>query len=297
MTKFSTVALILLAGLSSCSGTEPPTIHRDQIYGEIAGEKLLCDVYLPTQATARPIPLVIVIHGGGWTFGSRKHMVPFARRIVDAGMAAISIDYRLAPKYRFPAQVDDVRQAVQWAREQQHQFPFDADRLGLLGYSAGAHLACLMGTLADEPLAVQQSASNFPVDHPIWVRPIQPLAIVAGGVPCDFRSLPPGNRVYSFFLGGSNTEIPEIYRLASPATFASSGDAPTFYYHGDQDVLTSYTDAFRFYSEQRKANVDCRWMTVPQQGHLTVFLHRESREQGIAFLSEKLLLEKRVNPP
>ena len=146
-------------------------VERDVVYGVVAGEPLLLDVYrsLPR---GEPRPAVVLIHGGGMWTGSRAHMEHPAQQLARAGYVAFSVDYRLvdaaAGRHRWPAQLDDVQRAVRWVRAHAADYGVDPMRVGAYGWSAGGQLAALLGTRdtrdATAPLASYPSRVACVVD-------------------------------------------------------------------------------------------------------------------------------------
>ncbi len=161
------------------------------------------------------------------------------------GFVVVTINYRLAPKYKFPAQVDDVRDALVWTAKNAEQLSIDLTRLGMFGYSAGGHLSTLVSMLADEPPQVQLSASDWTPNDPRWKQMPKVHAVCAGGPPCEFRDLPIDNTTLAYFLGGSRRERPDVYELASPTSHASAGDPITQIIHGESDMLVPIVSSRR----------------------------------------------------
>ena len=136
-------------------------IVRDVPYARQAAGTLQADIYLP--AHDGPHPSVLVVHGGAWMAGNKSHAAWHARRLAQAGYAAVAIDYRLAPTYPFPAQLEDCRAALAWIGQQQ-TLCFDSSRVAAFGYSAGWHLVCFLAmtstarfeTTASDPSAAVQ---------------------------------------------------------------------------------------------------------------------------------------------
>src|SRR5260221_1574339 len=91
------------------------------------------------------LPAVVCIHGGGFRAGDRKGWDAFCRKLADRGYVAVTVTYRLAPKYQFPAAVYDVKAAVQWLRANAAKYRIDPARIGVTGGSAGGHLAQFLG--------------------------------------------------------------------------------------------------------------------------------------------------------
>ena len=113
-------------------------------YGEADGQPLLLDAVYPEDERETPRPAVIYVHGGGWYEGTREDgwMSPY---LATHGFFAVSIDYRLSGEAPFPAQIHDVKAAIRWLRAHAQIYRVAADRIGIWGDSAGAHLAALAG--------------------------------------------------------------------------------------------------------------------------------------------------------
>ena len=128
---------------------QPYTLTNNIAYSNVDGQELLLDAYIP-KADGK-YPAVLVIHGGAWRFGNRKQLSNYARALAEKGFSCFAIDYRLAPTHKFPAQIDDCRAAIKWIRNNANKYKVDTSKLGVIGYSAGGHLATLLGTTGEEP--------------------------------------------------------------------------------------------------------------------------------------------------
>lgn len=250
------------------------------------------DLLLPAEpAPASGYPIVVVIHGGAWTTGDKWTMGQYADRIARRGIATLAINYRLAPTFQYPAQVDDVRSALVWVNQHAEEYALDLDRVGVCGYSAGGHLALMVATLADESAADQQLASLWSADDPRWQQLPKIQAVCGGGPPCDFRPMPPENRMLAYFLGGSRAELPEIYRSASPAAHASANDPPTRLIHGQGDTLVPILSSQLMKRALVGAGVKCELIVVPKLGHAMTFLASETPRAIAEFFSDTLLAD------
>ena len=265
----------------------------NQRYGSAEGKASFCDVYLPTgQAPQDGWPCVVVIHGGSWVSGDKWTMARYGRRLASHGFVAISINYRFAPKYKFPSQVDDVREALVWTKKNADRFQIDLDRVGLFGYSAGAHLSATVGTLADEPIEKQHKASNWEPTDPRWGQMPKISAMCLGGAPCDFQSLPIDNTALSFFLGGSRRTHQENYELASPVCHASDGDPVTQFIHGDDDFIVPIKNSKPLYQALRARGVDVRFQTIAGQGHIMTFVNPKTNRSVLEFFQSVFIKPK-----
>src|ERR1044071_5617235 len=117
------------------------------VYGEAGGEKLTMDYYPP--GGPAPHPIAIIIHGGGFTGGTSKNNSEAycADFLAPAGYAVFSINYRLAPKYPYPAMVEDVQRAIRYIRHNAKKWKADPNRIALVGGSAGGYLSNMAGIL------------------------------------------------------------------------------------------------------------------------------------------------------
>jgi acetyl esterase/lipase len=118
---------------------------RTLTYASRDGAELLLDLYLPAWPIRRPIPVIVFLHGGGWSGGTRTTGPDFRRHFARDGFAMASLEYRLTPSITFPANVEDVRTAIRWLKANAAAHALDPDRICLWGTSAGGHLAAVAG--------------------------------------------------------------------------------------------------------------------------------------------------------
>jgi acetyl esterase/lipase len=123
------------------------TVQDNVVYAKINGAELHLDIYEPAGTSAKPRPVVILIHGGGWTAFDKSTMRGMGGFLSRSGFVAFSVDYRLfrAGENRWPTQLDDVQRAVRWIRANASKYSVDPDHIGAFGHSAGAQLAALLG--------------------------------------------------------------------------------------------------------------------------------------------------------
>jgi triacylglycerol lipase len=190
----------------------------------------------------------------------------------------VAINYRLAPKHKFPAQLEDCLAAVAWMRSNAEKYGIDPARIAGYGYSAGGHLVTLMATGATPTVAEGNAAAA--------ACPLQ--AVVAGGTPCDFRSAPPEDRGLAFWLGGPRKEREELYRLASPAQHVSSRCPPIFFFHAEQDTLAPLIGVRKMSAQLVQAGAISELYVIPQKGHILGTFDDEALRRGIDFLKRHL---------
>ena len=116
---------------------------RTLTYASRDGGDLVLDLYVPAEPIRRPVPVIVFLHGGGWSGGTRTTGPDFKRYFAQDGFAMASIEYRLTPSHLFPAAVEDVRTAVRWLKANAAAQNIDPDRICLWGTSAGGHLAAV----------------------------------------------------------------------------------------------------------------------------------------------------------
>jgi acetyl esterase/lipase len=152
------VAAIATAAVTAVQ--EKPTVPeiRTLTYASRDGADLLLDLYLPPTPIRRPTPVIVFLHGGGWSGGTRTTGPDFKRYFAQDGFAMASIEYRLTPSITFPANVEDVRTAVRWLRANAAAHALDPDRICLWGTSAGGHLAAVA---ALAPRGMFEGADNL----------------------------------------------------------------------------------------------------------------------------------------
>jgi acetyl esterase/lipase len=256
-------------------------MDRDEVYGAVAGEPLLLDVYrLPVRG--EPRPAVVLIHGGGMWTGSRTHMEHPARQLAEAGYVAVSVDYRLVDaatgRHRWPAQLDDVQLAVRWVRSHAADYGVNPACVGAYGWSAGGQLAALLGTRdtrdATAPMASYSSRVDCVVD-------------LAGDVDLTAYTRPPALHEVVALLGGTVQEVPERYRDASPLTWIDRRTVPFLVIHGDQDDVVPIEQSLRLVSALRAAGVEEEYMELADAGHDDLTWDRVG-PATIAFLARHL---------
>ncbi len=234
-------------------------------------QKLLANVYMPRGAG--PWPGILVIHGGGWSSGDREQVEGIAERLAKRGFVAFNTTYRLAPTHQFPAQLEDVQLALRWMQAHAAEYRMRPERLGAFGYSAGAHLAALLGTLSPgDTLASSPRVA----------------AVVAGGTPSDLTKFPGGTLVPQF-LGTSLQKDPALFRRASPISYVSADDPPFFVYHGGSDMLVPVDHAEDLHTALDKAGVRSELFILRGRGHITAFL-----TDGPAFEAAATFLDREL---
>jgi triacylglycerol lipase len=290
--RYSQVAE-LQTGNAGLSDLYVPLLAGDEVIERTAPTENDSD---KTQQPLAPIklkgplrPAVVVVHGGGWLAGDKWGLGTHCEKLAQLGICVLNINYRLAPYAKFPAQVDDVREAILYLSDHAEELCIDRTRIGLFGYSAGGHLSALVGVMTDETTETQASASAWPLDDSRWSRMPRIAAVCAGGPPCDLRVLPIDSEALSFFLNGTRRQIPEIYTAASPTAHVSAGDPPMQLIHGAKDLIVPIESSQQFAAALEGVGVAVALTVIENQGHLVTFMHPTTLTQVSKFFSETLL--------
>ena len=214
----------------------------DLEYGHADGKPLLLDLYVPLKEVTGKLPLVVWVHGGGWSAGSRRN--PPALPLLKHGFAVASVEYRLSQEAKFPAQIEDCKAALRWLRANADMYHLDPDHVGVWGSSAGGHLVAMLGATggvteldgANKDNADQSSKVQAVCD---WFGPTDLTQFTAEATA---NGHPPGrfdSYIMRAFLGGDPATHMDLVTLANPLHFLPAGravDVPPFLImHGDRD--------------------------------------------------------------
>ena len=213
------VALDLLRGVAS-----PLVRERSLIYSTGGDQQLGLDLYQPLVAQGAA-PLVVIVHGGSWQSGDSTQLPALNTYLAARGYAVAAINYRHAPTYPFPAARDDLLAAVDYLKRNAADLGIDAQRIVLLGRSAGGQLALLVAYTDGDP-AIRGAVSFYaPTDMRYgYANPVNPAVL-------DSRM------VLSEYLGGSPDQAGATYDAASPINFVGPTTPPTLLIHGGSDDL------------------------------------------------------------
>ena len=242
---------LAIGSIGSCDEPKVKT-DRDIVYSKVGGTELKLDVARPAEGDG-PFPAVLVIHGGAWRGGDKSHMGPLLTEFANHGYVAVSPQYRFCPKELFPAQVHDVKAAVRWLKSNAKTYRADPDHIGAIGFSAGGHLALMLGVTGPGDGLEGDAASGAPDTRlKAVVNYFGPTDLGAKDIPNVSKPL------VRDFLGATAEEKPELAAKASPRTYISSDDPPILTFQGTKDPLVPFTQAIELAEEMTAKRVPGR---------------------------------------
>ncbi len=266
--------------LTGCQRKMDVTTIPDIVYKtyEVEGKKgeILLDLYLPQ--TNKPVPVIVYIHGGGWLEGS-KELCP-KQIIAQQGFALACINYRLSYVAVFPAQIQDVKDAVIFLKANASKYNLDPDKFGVWGPSAGGHLSALLGTSAGVA-SLDGETENSQFDSSVQ-------AVITFFPPTDFTQVPPtfveplSPSVYEKYahlplfryteattglLGGPVEENLDLANLANPITHIDSSDPPFLIVHGLADDVVPISQSDLLAKALQDKGIEVTFIQEPDRKH------------------------------
>lgn len=227
---------------------------KDIPYGP-HGQRNLLDIHRPRQLPARPIPVLIQIHGGAWVLGHKaSQALPLLDHMAASGWLCFSINYRLGPTHRFPDMLSDILHAIAWVKQHAAEYGGDPDYVALTGGSAGGHLRTLAALVGHEP----GQHPDFPLDY---TRVSAVLPLYGRYDFLDRMGIwgPHDHKLTDFkskqVMPGVPHEYPELWHLASPVGHLHPHAPPFMIFHGTHDFLIAVEEARHFAGELRAATV------------------------------------------
>ena len=267
--------LLLFAIPASGQAVRPGLTEENIIYGEAGGEKLTMDYYRAAGLGAHPI--AIIIHGGGFVAGTSKNISEAycADFLAPAGYAVFSINYRLAPKYPYPAMVDDVLTAIRFLRNHARNWDADPQCMALVGGSAGGYLSSMAG--------LQGVGTKAQVQAVVTLYGVS-----------DFSGRPVNDHTQAL-LGPLIKEKGEeaALREAPPITHVTAKSPPFLLIHGDKDQTVPFEQSTRLQAALRKAGASCDLVRIANGAHATGRWHTlpgvaDWERQMVAWLNKTL---------
>jgi acetyl esterase/lipase len=262
-------------------------LHGNIPYNNDTLQKHLLDIYLPANAKGK-LPLVIFIHGGGWLsndkYADMGYMKKTVAEIVSSGFALASIDYRYSTQAVFPAQIQDCNRAVSFLYDNADKYGFDKKRFAVMGFSAGGHLASLLG------LSKNNNVEKFFM--PGTNRSFNIKAVVDFYGPAELILFPGSNdekSPESILIGAAPLARPDLAKAASPVTYVDKNDPPFLIIHGEKDELVSTKQSQLLSAWLRVVGVQNELIIVKDAPHYGVMFDTDAvRNKVMAFLKQQL---------
>ncbi|CAN5234296.1 hypothetical protein BH11PLA2_BH11PLA2_26020 [soil metagenome] len=272
-------------------------VERDVVYTTVDKMELKLDIARPT--TPGPHPAAVGFHGGAWKYGSKQEISkPFKgmkdfggtgptsllEYIAEQGYVAVSVQYRLAPDHKWPAQINDAKTAVRYLRANADKYGIDKDHIGAFGFSAGGHLAALLGT-------VDKDAGLEGTDYLDQSSQVQCVVDYFGPADMSLYAATPGiEKAYMRpLLGTTFAEKPEVFRQASPVCHVTKNAAPFLILHGNMDIIVPIIHSERLDAKLKSVGVESTLIPVNGKGHgWEGDAANESRKMAIEFLGKHL---------
>lgn len=241
---------------------------RDRAYVENGDKAQVLDLYYP-EKSEKPVPLVIWIHGGAWSGGTKNVGAQLA--LLEKGYAVASVEYRLTHVAIFPAQIEDCKAAVRWLRAHAAEYHLDSAHFGVWGSSAGGHLVALLGTsggvkeLEGNLGNAEQSSRVQAVCD--WFGPSDLGNLSAQQSAISKMNHDAPNSPESKLIGGPVPQNLDKAAKASPLTYVSKDSSPFLIMHGDLDPLVPLKQSESLHEKLKAAGVESTLIVIKGAGH------------------------------
>ncbi|SKC83755.1 alpha/beta hydrolase [Ohtaekwangia koreensis] len=262
-------------------------LHGNINYNGDNLSKHTLDIYIPANAKGK-LPLVIFIHGGGWLSNDKYADIGYMKKtvaeIVNSGFALASIDYRFSTQAVFPAQIQDCNRAVSFLYDNADKYSLDKSRFAVMGFSAGGHLATLLG------LSKNDDIKSFFI--PGTSKAFNFKGVVDFYGPTDLLLFPGSDNEKSpegILIGAAPLTRPDLAKVASPITYVDKNDPPFLIIHGEKDDLVSTKQSYLLNAWLNVVGVQNELIIVKDAPHFGVMFDAdEVRSKVISFLKKQL---------
>lgn len=213
-----------------------------------------------------PRPCVVIIHGGSWIAGNSKDLPDLNNVLAAMGYNVASINYRLAPRYAYPAQISDVASALAFLRSKASLLKIDTNAFVLLGRSAGAQIALMAAySLPSGKTKDGQTAPGNGIQGVISYY--GPADMVWGYQAPASKWVLDSRKVQSDYLGGTYAQVPDNYASSSAVQAVTPQSPPTLIIHGKNDVLVAYGHSTRLAAKLSEEHVPYYLLSIPWGTH------------------------------
>ncbi|WP_308991071.1 alpha/beta hydrolase [Mariniflexile litorale] len=233
------------------------------VYKKTNSSKLKLDVYIPKgRDSNKTYPAVLLIHGGGWLVGSKENERVMAQHLALNGYVGISVSYRLGFEAPYPAGVIDLKDAIRWMRKNAKKHHINPDKIAVLGASAGAQLATLIGVT---PNSSVYGFDSFISDD------VQAIVNIDGIVSFIHPEASGEGKMAGIWLSGLKHENFKNWKEASPLEYVDEHSPPTLFinsaqprFHAGRDDMMTLLNKYNTYTETH---------TIPDSPHSFWLMH------------------------
>jgi len=256
------VLILVLASTTTLFAAD----QKDVEYARPAGKPVLLDLHVPDGPG--PFPAAILVHGGGFDEGSKStNCRPLFEPLADAGFAWFSIDYRMAPEFRFPQAIEDLNSAIRWVKANAAKYHVDVSKIAIVGESAGGFLVNYAGTHETPETRVAAVVDIYGAvdyvklallrrDHPerFNMTSINRHAANGGGIR---------------FFGADQLDEAGLAKLRtiSPIFAVHKGMPPFLCIHGTKDDQVAFEQSTGMCDAMHKVGAGCELIVVEGGGH------------------------------
>lgn len=228
------------------------TYNQDLVYKKTNTSKLKLDVYGPQTKEKQTFPAVLLIHGGGWLTGSKENERVMAQHLALHGYVGVSVSYRLGFEATYPAGVNDLKDAIVWIRKHAKKYHINPDKIAVLGASAGAQLATLLGVTPNSPRYKPDAEISDKVQAIINVDGIVSFIHPEAAA----ESKPGKTSMAGIWLNGEKADNFKNWKEASPLEYVGASTPPTLFinssharFHAGRDDMLAILDRHGIYNE------------------------------------------------
>lgn len=252
------------------------TAYRDVTY---CNSQAL-DLYIAANAPRRPLPVAVFVHGGGMTAGDKANINPvFLNALASAGYAVASVNYRLAPMSRFPAQIEDVKCAIRYLRDRAATYGLDRSEIFAFGTSVGGQLVALAALTGAHSVFDVGQYLNQPSSVQAVVDIFGPANLSEGA---GFSSTGV-QRVFGF--NSSQSALVQ----ASPTHYVVANAPPVMLVHGVQDAKVPVSQSIELYNDLAAAGDQTQLVLVQNMGHMFVQVGSKPLDPSVEQIGQEIV--------
>ncbi|MFD2530593.1 alpha/beta hydrolase [Polaribacter marinaquae] len=225
--------------------------EENVVYKKVDKTKLMLDIYYPSENKNTSFPAVLLIHGGGWLTGSRDNQQIMAQHLALKGYVAITVSYRLGLEAKYPAAVNDIKDAIVWLKQKANKYHINKDKIAVLGASAGAQLATLVGVTADNVLYTTDKKTSNKIQAIVNID-----GIVSFIHPEAAESKKGKASMAGIWLDGEKEENYKNWKEASPLEYVGKNTPPILFvnssydrFHAGRDDMISILNRHKIYNQ------------------------------------------------